>query len=183
MKFIKILKGLFKQSSKDVYEYGCVMLYLDFPQMEEIHNSISKEDVYVDEQDPSYGLEKEPHVTLLYGLHKGIGFPDIIRKLKSISFQPPVLGSLSLFENEKYDVLKFDVSGEFLNEANQALRSFPHTNSYSDYKPHMTVAYLKPGTGKKYITKTKLEGSTLVPKEFVYSTPSGEKLKSKIKSK
>jgi hypothetical protein len=59
---------------------------------------------------------------------------------------------------DKYDVLKFDVryptkSGAFLHKINSKLQELPHTNGFPDYHPHSTIAYLKSGSGKKYIEK------------------------------
>ena len=68
------------------HEYGCVMLYFDFPKMEEIHKLISKDDLYIDEEDPSYGKEIYPHCTLLFGLHEGVLLLKLKKLLKIIHF-------------------------------------------------------------------------------------------------
>jgi hypothetical protein len=53
--------------------------------------------------------------------------------------------SLPEFENELYDVLKFDVKREkSLFDCNKDLMKFPHTTDYPDYHPHLTISYLKP---------------------------------------
>lgn len=55
------------------------------------------------------------------------------------------------------------------------------TNSYPDYIPHMTVAYLKPGMGKKYTKlKNPLIGVTQRAKEFTFSTKDSKKTKWKL---
>mgnify|MGYP003352094323 CR=1 FL=1 len=38
-----------------------------------------------------------------------------------------------------------------LNALNKQLCKFPYTNDYPDYKPHITIAYVKKGLGKKYL--------------------------------
>jgi hypothetical protein len=69
---IKLI-DLLKEGSNQTYDYGCVMLYFDFPLMDKIHNVIDPKDIYYEEGDRSFGLEDEPHTTLLYGLHEGSG--------------------------------------------------------------------------------------------------------------
>jgi 2'-5' RNA ligase len=85
-----------------------------------------------------------------------------------------------LFENEKYDVLKFDVNGENLHACNKALKQHPHTNNFPDYHPHMTIGYLKPRMGKKYTKMLKGQEFELIPTHAIYSEPDGTKSKIKI---
>ena len=41
------------------------------PQMKSLHKLIKKEHIYT-APDHDYGLEDEPHITVLYGLHKEV---------------------------------------------------------------------------------------------------------------
>ena len=164
-----------------VNDFSCAMLFLDFPEMKTIHKKILVEDVYTDPEDLSFGLETDPHVTLLYGLHDEVGTNDVKKVVDNYTFGKVKAHTASLFENEKYDVLKFDIEGEGLKEVNADLSKFPNTNKFPDYHPHMTIAYLKPGTGKKYVDKIKHNTYNLMPTYVIYSVPSGEKFKIKIK--
>jgi len=179
MKLVELLKEISTQS----YDYGCAMVYFKFPELEDIHKLINKEDTYTEDEDKSFGLEDEPHCTLLYGLHKEVSKQDVESVLDNYTFHTCKLTNPSLFENEKYDVLKFEVRGDNLNEINSDLKEFPHTTSYPDYNPHLTIGYLKPGTGQKYADKIKeiYDDIWLAPQFCVYSTPSGEKHKISIK--
>jgi 2'-5' RNA ligase len=169
------------------HDFGCVMLHFKFPEMNKIQDMIDPKDIYEDSSDSSFGLETESHVTLLYGLHKGVSEKDVTNALSGITFNTCKLYNPSIFENDKYDVLKFDVGyttrGEsFLSKANKALKAFPYTSDFPDYHPHMTVAYIKPGKGKKYvdILKKNVDDITMTPDYAKYSKTDGAEVKFKI---
>jgi hypothetical protein len=175
MKIFKKFKDFLTEASGNTYDYGCAMLYFDFPKMSEIHDQIDPSDIYEEDEDKTYGLEDEPHCTLLYGLHKEVKSPKIQKILGEFIFGPCEIHNASLFENDKYDVLKFDVKNEELHKCNSALCKLPFTSDYPDYHPHMTIAYLKPGSGKKYVEKLKDVSYTLDPSHGVFSHPDGTK--------
>lgn len=183
---MELEKTFVYEKSGDSYSYGCVMLYFDFPKMNEIHLKIDEEDLYEEEGDRTFGLEDEPHITLLYGLKHDVTPKEVKEILNNFTFGPCVLHNASLFENE-YNVLKFDVryltkGGAFLHKCNTALRDLPYKNDYPDYHPHMTMGYLKKGTGKKYTEMLKEEEYDLIPTHAVFSQPDGTKVKIKIKT-
>lgn len=181
------LKDLITEG-KGGYDYGCVMLYFE-PQKDivEFQKNINPDDLYTAEDNGGYGIETEPHCTLLYGLHEEVQLDEIEKVMDNIVFGYCRIHNPSLFENEKFDVLKFDVGyahkgGAFLHNANRMLSTLPHTTSYPDYHPHMTLAYLKPGKGKEYVESL---GDTPVfmykPTHLVYSQPDGTKTEISIK--
>ena len=178
IKLVDLLK-----EEKQTYDYGCAMLYFNFPQMEKIHTMIVPEDIYTEEGDRSYGLEDEPHTTLLFGLHEGVSNQDIKNVLDKFEFGPCIIHNVSSFNNEKYDVLKFDVKGDNLHEANEELKKYPYTSNFPNYHPHMTIAYLKPGTAKKYIEKLQGQEFEMTPTHAVYSKPNGDQIELEIKLK
>ena len=163
------------------YEYGCVMLYFDFPDMKSLHKKIDVNDIH--NPDGSFGLETEPHTTLLFGLHPEVTDDHIKEVLSKHRFGSCQIRNASLFENTEYDVLKFDVSGEGLHECNSDLKKYPHTTSFPIYHPHMTIGYLKSGTGKKHTELFKNMMFSLTPQYAVYSKPDGTKTKFKINLK
>ena len=77
---------------------------------------------------------------------------------------------------EKYDVLKLEAKADWLNEANKKLcESLPYSSDFPEYKAHVTIAYLKPGTGKKVVERIGDFSTEAVPNKMVYSLPSGDK--------
>jgi len=176
IKFLDLLK-----EEKQTYDYGCAMLYFNFPEMNKIHDAIKPNDVYTQEGDRSFGFETEPHCTLLYGLHDGVATEDVKKVLDKYTYTTLKAHNTSLFENPDYDVLKFDIKGDNIHETNKDLQQYPFTSNFPDYHPHMTIAYLKPGTGKRYAKMLKEFEYDLIPQYVVYSKPNGDKDKIKIK--
>jgi 2'-5' RNA ligase len=147
---------------------GCAMVYFDFPDMKEIHSLIDEKDIY---KPADYGLDKEPHCTLLYGFDPNVKGEAVFDTIKQFKIPKFILQKASLFENE-YDVLKFDVldTTKTLHKINKKLcKSFPYESDFPTYHPHCTVAYLKKGTGKKYVDLLKGKKYTVTPKYIVYS--------------
>jgi 2'-5' RNA ligase len=155
--------------------YSCLMLDCSNfeTELKNIQSHIEKEDIYDEE---GYGLEKEPHITVLYGIHEQD--PDVVKdvlELTSVEYQ---LEKLSLFENDNYDVLKCSVKSKDLRKLNkQVTKLLDYTNDYPDYKPHLTVAYLKPGTGKKYVDmESKAFKTVETSNKFIFSNKDSEKV-------
>ena len=135
--------------------------------------SIPKDELY-DSVDPEWSdgaLETDPHVTVLYGLTKHEADPVAA----AIADHGPVtvtLGKMSLFESEDYDVLKVDVESPKLRALNAKISKLPNENTFPDYKPHMTIAYLKKGEGKKYVGNDQFEGKKITFDTMTFSPPS-----------
>lgn len=137
------------EDDNNVYS-GCIMLFFKIPKWNKIINKIKKDDLYDVE---GYGLENEPHVTILYGINNNVSEKEVLNYLNTLS-TPNIninLTSISCFNNEEYDVVKFNVESDELNGLNKKISNkFDYENNYPDYKPHMTIAYVKSGKGNKY---------------------------------
>lgn len=167
-------KAINEKSEDQSYEYGCVMGY--FSESDTIPVELDEEDIYNNEEN-EFGREIDPHVTLLYGLKDDqIDEDEMIEFLSHLALPVVELTQSSLFENDDFDVLKWDVESPALNVLNKAIAAtFPNENKYPEYHAHETIAYMKSGTGKKY-TRT-LE--TPVKKQidiWVYSRADGKKI-------
>lgn len=181
MKYINNMDKFLETKKEKVNDYNCLMLYFKFDNWDNIQEVISDTDLYIDPKDPSYGREEEPHVTLIYGIHD-IPDSDIVEDIKNISKPSIKFKKVSNFENDNFDVLKFDVESEDMIELNNFFKSkYPNTNSF-DYHPHCTIAYLLPGTSEKYFDKINLNQEFTLDK-IVYSKIDGSKLNFKFNEK
>ncbi len=169
--FPNLIEAKSEKDKEKKYPFGCSMLYFDFPDMKILHEQIDKEDIFSEE---GHGLEVEPHVTLLYGLHDTVKDDDVL-SASTVGVESIQLHNASLFSNDKYDVLKFDAKGGFLHNINKELSKLPHTTDFPDYHPHCTIAYLKPGKGKKYIKLFTDRRYEVYPTKVVYSKTDGSK--------
>jgi len=178
---IKTLMGL-NENKKKVNGFGCVMIYLDFPEFKNLQKEINKDDLYVDPQDDSFGLERgSAHVTLLYGLHEEVTDQQVIDIVSKFDFGEISIKNISLFKNELFEVLKFEVEKEkYLIKCNKELSKLPNTNEFKIFNPHLTLAYLKLGEGDKYIKMFEGLKYDLQPTKIVYSKIDGTEIKIKI---
>jgi len=175
---IKGLMGL--KENKQVNGFGCVMLYVYFPEFKELQSKIDEKDLYNDDT-KSYGFEKSEHITLLYGLHEEVKDQQVKDIMSKFDFEDVEIKNVSLFKNETFEVLKFEVYKEkYLSKCNKELSKLPNTNEYKIFNPHLTLAYLKLGEGDKYIEMFKDLKYELQPTKIVYSKIDGSELKIKI---
>lgn len=184
---VKRLMGLkpkqLNENRHKVNEYGCVMLYFKFSEFKDVQSKIVKGDLYNDPDDDSYGLESEPHITALYGLHDTIKDDEIKNIVEKFDFSESVtVHKISLFKNDKYEVLKFEAvkEGNELVKCNKELKKLPNTNSFPNYNPHLTIAYILPNKGDKYVEMFKDKKYKLEPTKIVYSKTDGSKITYKI---
>jgi len=187
--FIKLNED--KKSNSDKHLYGCAMLFFKFDKLKEIQDKIEDYDLYTEED--GYGLEKEPHLTLLYGLHTDeVTSDEVINTITEYNMPNLTLFNISSFKNDKFDVLKFEVKSKMDDYSkkddviyliNKDLCKLPYTSDFPKYQPHSTIAYLKPGTSDKYIKMFKNEEYDVTPIKIVYSenTKSGDKKKTNKK--
>lgn len=121
---------------------------------------------------PEHGREEQPHVTVKFGLHGND--PEEVRKI--IENEPPIkltLGKIKVFkgvENGTADAVVVDVDSPDLHRINKAIAdALPTTDTHPEYKPHLTLAYVKPGLGQKYEGDDSLEGRELTLDSVVFS--------------
>lgn len=132
------------------------------------------------------GRETEPHITVKYGLHGNE--PQKVRAL--LADQPPItvtLGKTSIFPADEKatqrggadvsDVVKVDVDSPELHALNKKIAdALPHTDTFPEYKPHATVAYVKPGLGKRFAGDASVAGRTMTLDRLTFSGQDGKKI-------
>lgn len=94
--------------------------------------------------------EDHPHITVKYG-----GLFDTVEPVRMVlQNEPPIivtLGQLAYFPNADADVVIVKVHSVDLARINAKLAaSLDYREDTYEYTPHATIAYVKPGTGKRY---------------------------------
>jgi hypothetical protein len=137
---------------EDTYDRGCLMLSLPKAQADFIQDwgrlHIPDDALYI--EDDGYGREKDTHVTVKWGIL--LSEPnDKLKEIANTTKPFPVrIGRVSLFKNDKYDVVKLDIVSPGLRALNARIRgTIPNEETYPTYKPHCTVAYVKKGSCDK----------------------------------
>lgn len=162
------------------FDYGCIMIYLKIDNWIEITSIISPEDVY-EPENPSYGIDSKPHITLLFGLHPEVTPEDVesvLSKFRGKKIDINING-ISKFDNEDFSVVKLNVDSPILHDINAELSKLPHTSDFPEYNPHVTLSYVQPGKADKYISdnyKVNLQNIDRI----VYSMTDGKKIEFKL---
>lgn len=102
-------------------------------------------------QGPVY--DDVPHVTLLFGIHPSLTYEEDVNSVLADWMTPDLMGKyVSFFEGseetvdgvEEYYciVLHMDLTAWLMN-AHKRLEALPHTTRFTEYKPHMTLAYIR----------------------------------------
>ncbi len=158
------------------YKYGCVMIEVPVSNWDEITSWIDPNDIY-DGGDSTHGIQKNPHVTILYGLHDDVT-EDMVKSVFE-KFDEDIhieVDGVGIFENKDFDVVKFNVNPDgALQHLFDELSKFPNSNEYPEYKPHITLCYIKKGLGNKYV-KPDYKYTVNNVNKVCYSMANGKKI-------
>lgn len=159
---LKIASAAHGKTGKKSYGWA----YVKLPQsardaMKLIRDKIDPKDLAED------GKEGHPHITVKYGL-TGTDPDNVKRAVKSNRGGTVKLGKTTLFSSPEQDVLKVSITGHALHTLNKSLSTLDNEDKYPIYVPHATLAYLKPGTGKKYSGLTSVAGTEFTFDSFVF---------------
>jgi DNA polymerase III epsilon subunit-like protein/2'-5' RNA ligase len=168
----------FIKESINGHKYGCVMVDIPVSNWNEITSSIDPEDIFHgDENGDPKGIQEDPHVTILYGLHDGVTEDEVKSVFDNFDGEINIkVDGIDIFENKDFDVVKFNVKPDgALQYLHDELSKFPNSNQFPDYKPHITIAYVKKGTGKKYI-KPDYKYEVKNVNKITYSMSDGKKI-------
>lgn len=167
----------FIKESINGHKYGCVMVEVPVSNWDEITSSINKEDIYESNEGDPKGIQKNPHLTLLYGLHDDVTPEQVQSVFDNFNVDINIeVNGIDIFENEKFDVVKFNINPQgSLQYLFDELSKFPNSNQFPDYKPHITIGYVNKGMGKKYV-KPDYKYEVKNVNHITYSMANGEKV-------
>lgn len=171
------MNKLQEKNENQTYNYGCLMVEFEIPNWEKwVKKLVDPKDVY-NNDDNEFGLETEPHTTILYGFkNKNLLYTELMPYLMPSHYIKVKFNNISIFEAEEYDVLKFSCESKALDVLHKTTKHyFENVWEWPNYQPHVTIAYLKKGKSKKYIKDPLSSKFTLVPSGYLYSNSEGEK--------
>ena len=156
------------------YDHGCVMAYPSpelAAQMVAFGQNIVTDDMlYFDPQDPDdYGREKDPHVTIKFGLTESCPPEKMSEYLRGTKPFFVRITGMDVFQNPEFDVIKMNIEGEELHRLRQILDRLPNVDEHKVYHPHMTLAYVKPGLGEKFKNRNVGKFARIPISKIVYS--------------
>lgn len=157
------------------HEYGCLMGMFNPQHSKNIvkfgKTIIPPSILYTSETDDSYGYGDEPHVTVKFGLTPDLDKNTVLSIIKGIKPFYINLHSLSQFKNSEFDVIKFDVESSVLRDIRKKVDKYPNEDSFPDYHPHVTIAYVLPGRFNHIKKNLKI---SIPVTRFKYSSMTGE---------
>ena len=157
------------------YEYGCIMGIIDADSSKvllEIGKKLIPDDALFHEEGQEYGREFECHITAKFGLTDHYSKEDMGKVMSRIKPFTAVLEKIDLFFNPKFDVVKYNVVSEELTRLNKLFSKLPNKDEYPIYHPHLTIAYVNSGEGKKFLKRfTPIEVKI---SQMKYSNPIGK---------
>lgn len=154
-----------KKKRKTRFEYSSVLVKVNDPYVKHIRYLQS---AFRSTDLTKLGAEKNLHITVLFGIHKtnSTDIKNVLLKLKQKSFTVNIT-DVGLFENEM-DVIHLKCKSPSLHTLRKHFEELPHIKNHT-YIPHITLAYLKPGTGKFYLeTLKKVFKPGIINIDYVY---------------
>lgn len=116
------------------------------------------DDIIFDEE--GFGREEDNHITLLFGMHDDDD-TNLKEQLNDVEPFEVQLGDISFFESDGYRVMKIDVISEDLIALHDKLRlNLENTQTFDEYNPHVTIAYVKSHYNDKELDKQIFNGKT-----------------------
>jgi len=178
MQFFEAKEG--KKPSTKTYDYSSVIYLLPEKVAKKIHQwglqNVKDKDLFHNPEDPTFGREDEMHCTVIYGIHdkRSVAARQVLKEVKPFEIK---LGKVTAFTTpEKFDVLKVGVTSPDLHDLHDLLRDkLEVTESFPEYKPHVTIAYLQKGKAESLVGSDKFKGITVTVDKVVFSSSAGVK--------
>jgi len=125
------------------------------------------------------GIEDHPHVTVKFGL-KGDLTPKLRKYIEGLSPFDAKLGKLQSFapnaKRPESAVIYAPIDSPEMHKINGEIAEHGDwkPSDFPDYKPHATLAYVKPEAAKKYVGDDQVEGKTFPVDHIAISDRNGK---------
>ena len=146
-----LFEDIYKELNINLDKFGCIMLDIEPIQGIEIkekwlYYAKDKDKFWID----GFTFKKIAHLTLLYGLlENGLKWKKYVKQvLDGWELPNVVIEKIGYFDSPYKDepyyciVAHVKVTNKLL-EGHQRLEFLPHVNTFTGYKPHITLAYIK----------------------------------------
>lgn len=155
------------QAAEPTVYYDHSNVQIDLPELpamllHDFAKTIPEDELYITE-DGEHGRVDRPHITVRYGMDT-TDPAELTPAFKGIGPIHAKMGEVSIFERDEYDVIKVDVESLDLEEANKAIGRVVDLpgETFKEYKPHITIAYVKKGFGQKYVGDKRFMGMDVI---------------------
>jgi hypothetical protein len=174
-------KQLLESINDDVsYEFSCLMVDIPEPFSSYITRwskiSIKEDDLYYDTDSYISGFETEPHVTIKYGIedYDHACVDHVTSRYKNVRL---ILGKVNKFESGDYDVLYLEVlSDDLINMNSEISDTVECVDTFPEYVPHCTIAYVKKGSCDDLLGKDFFNGFEIYCDKLSFSSLTGENI-------
>ena len=174
--FAETIKQFMYPVLLESHKFGCVLATFDIGDQQRFQEWY-RYNIRPDELHSEEGDKGDFHITVKYGLHGGVKPEDVVKALGKYTkgFAEVTLGKISVFPSEEvkednYDVVIVEVHSPDLHELNKMIASgVKCTDTYPEYKPHVTLAYMKPGKGKKFLHDRSFSGKKFIFRYLDYT--------------
>ena len=132
-------------------------------------------ELYSDGNKNGRAYSGDVHITLKYGLETSNPM-DVIGLIEANKVTPfdVTLGKSGIFEKDDCDVVILGVTGGGLAQLHDLASQLPSVpDTYPEYHPHVTVAYVKKGMGRAHIGNADFNGQIVKIDRVTFSRRDG----------
>jgi 2'-5' RNA ligase len=167
---------------KQAYSYGCVMIQLPKPLADRVirlASVIPDELLFEGNEDAPGGRAETPHVTVKYGIQT-FDPEDISSAVEMVEPFVVTIGRCGVFHGEKSIVLRLAIESPGLMALNrQICSSLKHMDTFREYRPHVTIAYMVKKDKDPYYYRefynNSLEGEKFGADQLIFTTKVGNR--------
>jgi len=130
----------------------------------------------------SDGREDEIHFTILYGIEEEL--PK--KTFKILKILKPFIVELDEIDKftdpDDYDVVIINVKSKYLEKVHYFLeKQLENHNTYKEYNPHVTLAYVKKFSNSHLVGNTTFRGVKIMVDKIIFSSKNDKKYIYKLK--